>query len=1164
MLYYAPAFIFRKRISSSFLRVTDKIKELIENQKNIPPLFKLLIDRSTSNQLSTFEDIDTQDVELYFPLPSSEEQRRIVYDLLRSHGIVVQGPPGTGKSHTIANLICHFLSMGKRILVSSHTSRALKVLHAKLPEEIASLCISFLGDDQQSKQRLEKSINDIIEKQHNFNKGKYIQELNEKSEALKQVKRELAALDQKFVKLKNRENEEHFINQSYHGQLSSIARKIKEKEKEMGWISDPISVSLPLDIQTFSSLLTILRKHYSQEKELSKEIHPDLQNWIEEFINLAQEEKKITSAFFEEPFQRLSDKTLEDLLSSCRSLLNDYRSLSLPTDLLQKAAVEIIQGNVEIWNELSEITQTFLNQKRLIERLEKVKGWEIQLPSPSLSRTNLLTGAKKLYEHLKKGKGLGWWIFRPKLVKETRFLWQDTFVNGQVCNHINILNDLLEYLQIFSDFSELANRWNINDQDKSINEIMGFVKTVQNWHNQLSKLLEIGKYKEDIKQNLNNLSLLAFPLHSISDIEQLFQKIQNHLGWLQLQTIRQKKEEIERQITFFAYKKNVHPICEKLLQAIKKEDIPLIRNELLSKLINLKQDKADLTNALDQLKKLKIHAPKLVEEILQTYENKVWDERTQNLPEAWLWAQAKTYIEKELQKEDIPSLEQRHKELEKEKQKLIIDIISLKSWESCLSTMTSEQRKSLFSWQQEVKKIGKGTGKHAETHRRNAQRYMEKGYKAIPAWIMPFYKLLDSLAVNPEVFDVIIMDEASQSGPEALILFFLAKQIIIVGDDQQISPEGVGIDQSLVNQLRKKWLENIDQDYFKKSLSVDTSLFDIAKVVLNVLIPLKEHFRCMPEIIAFSNQLCYQQNPLIPLRQQYGKERLEPLKSVYVRGGYREGSRGFVKNEPEADEIANTIAQLCNDIRYKDKTMGVISLQGEQQADIIRKKLQEKIGETTMKERKLICGDANAFQGDERDVIFLSMVAASNERIGVLNKEADKRRFNVAASRARDQLWLFHSILLQDLNNECMRYQLLNHFLNYQSPPTSLPDFEKCESQFEKDVARFINQKGYLIELQHKPLSDANYRIDILVVGQRSRLAVECDGPHHLDPEQIKKDLQRQRILEQSGLEFWRISLFEWELKKQNALEPLWEKLNEKGILPLNTSYNDNSLKMTA
>src|SRR5690606_33250351 len=113
---------------------------------------------------------------------------------------------------------------------------------------------------------------------------------------------------------------------------------------------------------------------------------------------------------------------------------------------------------------------------------------------------------------------------------------------------------------------------------------------------------------------------------------------------------------------------------------------------------------------------------------------------------------------------------------------------------------------------------------------------------AIPAWVMPIYKVLDTVPIQPGIFDVVIIDEASQSGPEAIFLSYLAKQLIIVGDDQQIRPENVGLDMNSVYQLQQRYLSNIPKwDIF----GATESLFSIAEVRFGNPIRLCEHFRCM-------------------------------------------------------------------------------------------------------------------------------------------------------------------------------------------------------------------------------------------------------------------------------------------------------------------------------
>ena len=83
--------------------------------------------------------------DLFFPKPFNDAQARIVQLLEVSDGVVVQGPPGTGKTHTIANIICHYLASGRRVLVTSMRDPALAVLRDQLPEEIRPLAISLLA-----------------------------------------------------------------------------------------------------------------------------------------------------------------------------------------------------------------------------------------------------------------------------------------------------------------------------------------------------------------------------------------------------------------------------------------------------------------------------------------------------------------------------------------------------------------------------------------------------------------------------------------------------------------------------------------------------------------------------------------------------------------------------------------------------------------------------------------------------------------------------------------------------------------------------------------------------------------------------------------------------------------------------------------------------------
>jgi very-short-patch-repair endonuclease len=227
--------------------------------------------------------------------------------------------------------------------------------------------------------------------------------------------------------------------------------------------------------------------------------------------------------------------------------------------------------------------------------------------------------------------------------------------------------------------------------------------------------------------------------------------------------------------------------------------------------------------------------------------------------------------------------------------------------------------------------------------------------------------------------------------------------------------------------------------------------------------------------------------------------------------------------------------------------------------------LLERIGAEEIEDRKLVCGNAYSFQGDERDVVFMSMVAAPNARIGALTKASDQQRFNVAASRARDQLFLFHSVTTSDLSQNCLRRKLLHFFQN--TTPQTISGIDKntleiralrdersiikppspFDSWFEVDVALEIAKKGYDVSSQ---FAVGKKRIDLVVEGGHARLAVECDGDHWHGTDEYESDMQRQRQLERAGWEFLRVRESMFYANKTDALNGLWELLEARGILP--------------
>ena len=169
--------------------------------------------------------------------------------------------------------------------------------------------------------------------------------------------------------------------------------------------------------------------------------------------------------------------------------------------------------------------------------------------------------------------------------------------------------------------------------------------------------------------------------------------------------------------------------------------------------------------------------------------------------------------------------------------------------------------------------------------------------------------------------------------------------------------------------------------------------------------------------------------------------------------------------------------------------------------------------------------------------------------------EQTKKRYNVAASRARDQLWVIHSFD-PDLHLKAVdiRYRLLQHV---KDPDSSLRNFEqqvgRTESPFEKEVLKRLTNAGFRVTTQ---VEVGYFRIDMVVEGDGKRLAVECDGDRYHPIEKLAEDMNRQAILERLGWRFARIRGSAFYRDPDQAMESVFKRLEDLEIAPHTSSVS--------
>ena len=1176
----APALILRKRTRRTFEDFYQQIIEQVSAGETVPENIRRIIEiveddyvgedpgRDESAGTSTVE----KDNELYFPLPANDEQRRIVQKVECRRGVLVQGPPGTGKSHTIANLISHFLAKGKRILVTSETPRALEVLRNKLPPEIEELCVVWLGSGPDSQKALEKSVLGITQRKANWNAVSEQALIEQHTTRLHEERKEQAILRHDLRACREADVYKHSnIFGHYSGTLQQIAVQIDQERTRLQWFTDrPDSLAEPT--VTADELLAMMLTHQRLTADIIDQVKMPrfpIDQLIpnSEFRRLVEAEQRAHLAHKEAHDQRRypgydqlaslgRDKReaikvmVEGVLATQDTFSKHFHSWA------ERVAREIAGGQDRVWRHIISAT---IDHAQNIESLIAVHG-KIDVVGLSQKDLRLVSEhAEALKKHLEAGHRLGFWIIRARVVKDALYLIKSVTVNGKPCDNLMALNQLSAWINISTRITALYDLW-MPITPPPTGDITLQCSAYRNLCEPIEQALVLHSKIEEIRKTCRDCSAIHFPAwHSQEDVRAFMKALDAMNLEEDFVTAQKVFTPLGEQLKVHVNADNNHASTAQLHHAVCQRDGDLYQaaHESLSSL----HAWSDAYNyACDVHGRFQLCAPRVCASYDDSYCDSVWSERLVGFDDAWNWAKTDRWLD-EMKDKDRPqrihmALEQ-SVQLEREALK---NLAAAKAWQHCMGNLRAKERMALIAWSLAVASIRSGTGKYAETHRETARQKLDECRKAIPAWVMPLYQVVQTTRPGRSQFDVVIIDEASQSGPEALFLNYIADKIIVVGDDKQITPMHVGVDRSSVEFLSRKHLSNIPHP---ETLSLSGSLFSQAELRFPDRIRLREHFRCMPEIIQFSNNLSYSNEPLIPLRQ-YGADRLDPVMTIFVKGGYRKGSSDDIENPPEAEAIVRKIADCCENPLYSGKTFGVICLKGgSRQADLITNMLVKEVGSAEMEKRKIVCGRPYDFQGDERDVIFLGLVDALSDgtiRCDMSNPDV-QRRYNVAMSRAKDQVWLFHSMSLNDLRPGSYQHRLLEYCENpavvTQTLPFDVAILDKhrrdvkspapFDSWFEIDVFMQIHGRGFRVLPQYEV---ANYRIDLVVEGMKGRLAVECDGDEWHGPDRYESDMARQRELERCGWVFWRVRGSDFYRDSANALQELWETLEAKKISP--------------
>jgi len=455
----------------------------------------------------------------------------------------------------------------------------------------------------------------------------------------------------------------------------------------------------------------------------------------------------------------------------------------------------------------------------------------------------------------------------------------------------------------------------------------------------------------------------------------------------------------------------------------------------------------------------------------------------------------------------------------------------------------------------------------------------QKIIQVIPFWTAEIRHLGHLFPLIPDLFDLVIVDEASQVNlAEILPAFYRGKKLCIVGDHNQLSLKASGLNFSLGKSFDKLTWEKYNRTLMsyesasKKKLTVtQASILDFIKSddynVVPTEVMLDEHFRSLPRLAKYTSKQFYsdQDNPegkLKIMTETPDKVSIECFQAVKVNGK-RDNEKNSKVVLAEAEEIVKIINCLTSSTNqglfeqdYKlpkhidpnNFTIGVISMIRDQ-CSKIAELIEEKLPDLDAT-YELLIGTPEEFQGNERDIMIFSLCLDTDCNRGQGFYE-DPKRLNVATSRAKSFTYFVYSPFQRTFNKI---YKYLTYINGKVTEDDLTPlkadniiqnfppfNFDKFESDFEKYVYSYLdkfiseNSNGHKLTLHNQVTSCGQKRLDFVIFNHNTNksVAIEVDGSHHfinngLPENYTTEHIERIEILTRAGWNIINTSYHKW------------------------------------
>lgn len=405
--------------------------------------------------------------------------------------------------------------------------------------------------------------------------------------------------------------------------------------------------------------------------------------------------------------------------------------------------------------------------------------------------------------------------------------------------------------------------------------------------------------------------------------------------------------------------------------------------------------------------------------------------------------------------------------------------------------------------------------------------------QTFPIWLSSLASLHKVLPMEQQMFDLVIIDEATQANIAACLpALQRAKAALVVGDSKQLRHFSF---LSRAKQTQIQTQLGLAQDCHGLMSYRDASMLDLVSQSLtsqSQVVFLNEHFRSKPELIQFSNQQFYQ--GMLKIMQHRPCTSSGHLHRIQVTGA--RDSKGV--NRLEAEALIQKLSQLIDDQMNTlvPSSIGVLSC-FRNQTEYLSQQIMARFSAQQIERHQLRIATPFGFQGEERDIMLISFsITANDSRAAVYLNRADM--FNVAITRAKQAQWLFLSVQEHELPNN----NLLATYLASAGQFQAAHNYVDALDTFGQSVAHAIEEKGITV---WRAYHMAGLELDILCRYGDQYLAIDLIG--YPGPWADFFDIELYKLLQRAGIKLIPVSYGLWCQQRELCIQHICQQL---GITP--------------